>query len=293
MSRKNPKNLVRPVKPARLLSNVHKGSVMPNYQVISKEHYANKRWLRFSSYAHAEREALMPLTSTEMPKALMSLPIGFSRQDERYVPVAVMNIQPGKNLFVAPNGVWAGRYVPAAFRSYPFLLGRTPEGQQVLCIDEDAGLVGDGPDGEPFFDEDGQPSKPVLETLEFLNQLELGRQATAATCAVLAKHGLFQPWPIVVQGGAGEQKSVEGLFRIDEVALNKLSADALQEVSSLGGLAVAYCQLLSMQHLPLLARLAEAHAKAAKQPSVPVAPVGELNLEFLNKSETISFGGLG
>ena len=265
---------------------------MPNYQVISKARYEKKRWLRFSSYAHAEREAVMPLTSAELPKALMSLPIGFIRQGESYVPVAVMNVQPGKNLFVAPNGVWAGRYVPAAFRSYPFLLGRTPEGQQVLCIDEDAGLVSDGPGGEPFFDEDGQPSKPVLETLEFLNQLELARQATAVTCAMLAKHELFQPWPIVIQGDTGEQKSIEGLFRIDELALNKLSAEALLAVSSVGGLVMAYCQLLSMQHLPLLAQLAEAHARTAKQAAVPVAPVGDLNLEFLNKSETISFGGL-
>jgi hypothetical protein len=259
---------------------------MPNYQVISKNHFGNKRWLRYSSYAHAEREAVMPLSAAEMPKALLSLPVGFIRQGESYVPAAVLNLQQGKNLFVAPNGTWAGRYIPAAFRSYPFVLARTEDGQRVLCIDEDSGLIGDGPDGEAFFDETGEPAKAIRDVMDFLTQLEQSRLATAATCEVLARHELLQPWPITIQGDSGEQK-VEGLFRIDEAKLNALSAEALQEVRDAGGLTMAYCQLLSMQQLPALGQLAQAHAKAAQQVAAP--PPRELDLDFLSKSETISF----
>lgn len=267
---------------------------MPNYQAITKTHHGNKRWLRFTSYAHAEREALLPLSVPELPKAAMSLPVCFIRQGEVYSLAGIMNIQPGKNLLVAPNGQWVGAYVPAACRSYPFMLGKTQEGQPVLCIDEDAGLVTEGPEGEPFFDESGEPTKAVLDVMTFLTQMEQGRQAAVQACAVLAKHALIQAWPIVVQGENGEQKNIEGLFRIDEVALNKLPAEALAEVRDAGGLSIAFCQLLSMQHLPMLGKLADLHAKARVQASQAAAakPAGEINLDFLNKGETINLGGL-
>ncbi len=57
---------------------------MPNYQIISKAAYGNKRWLRYTSYAHAMQEAVMPLSLAELPKAAMSLPIGFIKQEDNY-----------------------------------------------------------------------------------------------------------------------------------------------------------------------------------------------------------------
>ncbi len=267
---------------------------MPNYQAITKNHHGSKRWLRFTSYAHAEREAIMPLSAAELPKAMMSLPVCFIRQDDAYVLAAVMNVTPGKNLLVAPSGQWVGAYVPAACRSFPFILGKTQEGQPVLCIDEDAGMVTDGSEGEPFFGEDGEPAKAVLDVMSFLTQFEQGRQAAAASCAVLAKYDLIQPWPIKLRSDTGET-SVEGLFRVDEIALNALPAEALLEVRNAGGLNIAYCQLLSMQHIAMLGKLAEMHANAKAQAVAPasVSPAaGELNLDFLNKGETINLGGL-
>jgi len=75
-------------------------------------------------------------------------------------------------------------------------------------------------------------------------------------CAALAAEGLFEPWPLTVQGPNGE-RNIEGLFRIDEKRLDRLDADALARVQKAGGLPVAYCQLLSktnIQTLGLIAR---------------------------------------
>jgi len=95
-----------------------------------------------------------------------------------------------------------------------------------------------------------------------------------------------------VQGDTVEQ-AVEGLFRIDEAALNQLPADAFMELRDSGALVLAYCQLLSMQHLPVLGQLAQLHAQAEQKAALPTTPGGELNLEYLNNSGTISFGNLG
>lgn len=263
---------------------------MPNFQAISRQSHAGKRWLRYSSYAFAMRDSVLPLILAELPKAVMSLPIGFIEQADGFVPVAVMGLEPEKNLFVAQDGRWVQSYIPVACRSYPFRLANTTDGQRVLCIDEDSGLLGDGPEGEAFFDDAGQIAPALGEIVRFLEQTEQSRQATAGACAVLREHQLIKPWPITVKTATGEQ-SVGGLFQIDEAALNQLPAAALEAVRNAGALTVAYCQMLSMQHLPVLGQLAAAHAKAAQQAAQPLPQSAELDIEFLKQGDTLNFGG--
>jgi len=265
---------------------------MPNYQVITRERHGAKRWLRYTGYAFAMREAVMPLALAELAKAALSLPIGFVAQGDGFVPVAVMSLQPEKNLFVAADGRWIHGYIPAAVRGYPFRLAKASDGRQVLCIDEDSGLVNDGPDGESFFDDEGKPVQALREIMDFLDQTEQSRQVAARACAVLSRHHLIQQWPIIRKTASGERK-LDGLFRIDEAALNLLAADALFEVRNAGGLHIAYCQLLSMQHLPALGELTAAHAKAEAQAAAAqiVTVPSELNLELFKKKDSISFNG--
>ena len=114
-----------------------------------------------------------------------------------------------------------------------------------------------------------------------------------AACDLLKQHQLIKPWPIKLKTDAGD-KDITGLFQIDEAALNLLSAEALLEIRNSGGLLLAYCQLLSMQHLSFLGQLAEAHAKADKaaaEAANNIVQNGELNIEFLKKNETLSFTG--
>ena len=68
-------------------------------------------------------------------------------------------------------------------------------------------------------------------------------------------------------------------------ALNTMPGEKLIELRALGGLTLAFCQLLSMQNLERLIELGNLHRKAAEQ-MIP----SELNLDFLNDSGTISFG---
>jgi hypothetical protein len=265
---------------------------MPNYQAISRERHAGQRWKRYTSYRFAAADSVVPLVAAELPKAVMSLPIAFIEQGEVYVPAAVLGLQPGNNVFVAPDGRWVGNYIPAAFRGYPFRLAKTEDGQQALCIDEDCDLLTDGPTGEAFFNDDGLPAQATLNILGFLTQIEQNRVVTATACAVLQKHTLIRPWPITLKTESGE-KQISGLFQIDEAALNQLSAEALLEIRDAGALPIAYCQLLSMQHLPLLGQLTEAQAKASAQALSlqQLALNGELNLDFLNQGGTFNFSG--
>lgn len=266
---------------------------MSNIFPVSVERHATKRWQRCVSYAFTAQDALCPLTLQELPRAVMSMPVALTTVEGGFAPAAVLGLQPGRNLFVTADGRWLAAYVPAAYRGHPFRLGVTPDGKQVLCVDEAAAQL-DASAGEAFF-ENGQLSAAVAGVLEFLGQVAAGRQVTRRACAMLQEYGLIQPWPIKLQAGAdaAASRSVEGLFRIDEAAFNALPGEALQRLRDVGALQLAYCQLLSMQHLAGLERLAQAHAQAAQQAAERArAKPAELDLEFLNRGETLSFSGL-
>lgn len=257
---------------------------MAQLTVISRENHAGKRWKRYTSYSFAAADAVAPLVAQELPRACLVLPVGFVKTEGGYQIVAVQGLQPGKNLWVAPDGRWLNTYVPAIYRGYPFVLANTEEGQRVLCVREDSGLVSDA-EGEMFFDEEGKPAKPVQDVLNFLDQVSANGQLTARLCALLDEHQLIQPWEIQVKADNGEQK-VQGLFRVDEAALNALPIDAFDALRQGGALPLVYCQLLSMQHLPRLGQLASQHAAAD---AVLEPESGELDLEFLRDDGNIRF----
>ncbi|OWW18997.1 SapC family protein [Noviherbaspirillum denitrificans] len=262
---------------------------MPKYQAISKTTFGNKFWRRYDSYVFAAKDLIAPLVMQEIPRALMHLPIGFVRQGDRYQPVAVLGFETGENLFVAQDGRWLAGYIPAAYRGYPFQLATTPDGEKVLVVDEESGLVNDV-QGEPFFDSNGNPAKSVTEVLGFLMQVHANKEATDRVCGILAEQHLIQPWPITVQEGAGERK-IEGLYCIDEAALNALPLESLEIVRRAGALPLAYCQLLSMQHLHSFSKLAEARAKTASAFNSTIG-IDELDLAFLNDGDTIRFSAI-
>jgi len=259
---------------------------MPTLHAVSRTTHAGKRWRRYESYAFAAQDALAPLVAQELPRAVLHLPMAFAVESGQFTPVALLGIQPGQNLLVAPDGRWLGAYTPAAYRAHPFALAHLPDGQQVLAFDADSGLLTES-GGEPFFDSDGRPAQAVQDIFACLTQVHAQRELTQRICKALAEHQLIQPWPITVQA-AGGARQIEGLYRIDEAALNALPAEALKALQQAGALPVAYCQLLSMQHLPLLGQLAQARHPAA--PPLPTAPHGELDLSFLSHNGTFSFG---
>lgn len=266
---------------------------MPQYQALSKNIHAGKHFKRYSSYQFASHQSIVPLVQQELAKASMSLAIGFVQHGEGFMPVAVQGLLPGKNLLVAPDGRWLGEYTPAAYRGHPFALLPNELGQWVLCVDTDSGLLSDT-EGEALFDVEGEPTQTVKEVISFLEQIAHNRQVTLAICKVLAEHQLIQPWPIKVQMPEGE-KAVTGLFRIDEAALSQIDASALKALQHAGALQMAYIQLLSMQHLGKLAEWAKLHAQHEQshaKTALPVNSKGELDLEFLNQSGTLSFASL-
>jgi hypothetical protein len=235
---------------------------MPQLSAITKQSYADKSFTRFSSYAFASKSGIASLVSAEITNALTAgLPMAFVKELDRFFLGAVLSLSPGTNLFVAPTGQWIGKYVPAAFRSYPFKLAKARgKDEQILCVDEESGLVKDDKSAEPFFNDKGELSKPVQDILNFLSQIEKNKMQTVRAVASLADAGVITEWPLKIKHG-DQEKPVTGLYRIDEAKLNSLEDERFLKIRKAGALPIAYAQLLSMGNIQVFEKLAKMHEK--------------------------------
>lgn len=258
---------------------------------ITLAKFANKRFLRNKDFSFSSSQAMAELVAREFPKAALAFPIAFVQAAESFKPVAVLSLQPGKNLLVDRDGRWLGTYIPAEFRGFPFLLAKTEDGRQILCVNDAHGSVSET-EGEPFFDDNGQITSAVKEILDFLSQVALNRETTLKLMTILQKYQLFTPWQIQVQIPHHEAYRVDGLFCVDETALNGLGADVLKELQESGALLLIYCQLLSMQHLSTLQKLAVSREISEKTESSSQNESSAHGVSFAVDNTTISYENL-
>ena len=262
---------------------------MADFQPITKADFTDRTWKRCPDFLFVAGEAVCPLTALELPKAMMYMPIAFTAANDEYTLVALLGLHPGENLYVNSSGQWLGKYVPALYRTYPFVMAKNEavEDQQVLCIDEDSGLL-DTEDAERrFFDEEGELSSELNELMHFLADVNASRDTTQRICKQLQAHDLLKSWKFQVRLGEDKQHKVEGLYCIDEAALNALSDDAFIELRKAGVLPLAYCQLLSMQRVSLFEQLLKVKARSGSG-SLP----DELILDPIEDTGTINFDNL-
>jgi hypothetical protein len=224
---------------------------------VDRERHVGKGWRRPRGYGFAAADALAPLGGSEFTHAVLAMPIGFVEKSGRYMPVALLGLAKGSNVFVGPDGQWLGSYVPAVFRTYPFSLEhREGNEQTILCVDEDSNLIVDlgGENIEKFFVADGSPSATTNTIADVLRRIEHDQTQTGLAVAALSEAGVITPWPLKVPANS-QQVTISGLYRIDEPALNALDDPTFSKLRKASSLVVAYGQLLSMPQVSVLLRV--------------------------------------
>jgi hypothetical protein len=195
----------------------------------------------------------IPATVDEFTLLARHYPIIFAVGDNP-VPLALMGLTEGVNAFMDDDGVAleANLYVPAYIRRYPFLLARLTENSDELslCFDPTVGAVGEFEDGEPLFEEDGQPSKATKAILEFCEQFEAAGQRTGAFIEDLVKSDLLMDGEVAIQPeGAAQPFIYRGFRMVDEEKLKNLRGDELRKYNQSGLLALIYAHLFSLSQV--------------------------------------------
>lgn len=220
----------------------------PQWQAVRPSRHADAGWLPYTDYKHAEGFTTTPLLMAELPQAINIYPLAFVQDDDKYQLVALHSLRPNLNLFVNPQGKWLAPYVPAWYRSYPMrLLQDETNNNYLLCVDEASPLfqekVAEG--GQAFFGADKKPSEEAQQVINFLQQCQQNRLITERQVQRLADAGLIRPWEIKLKNEDGNTQSIDGLFHIDESALQQLPGATLEELAKTGALALAYAQLFA------------------------------------------------
>ncbi len=247
---------------------------MADIRVISYNEHGNKRWFKPADFRFAAKDKVVAVTLSEIPKAMLSLPLAFIKTDLSYQPVVVQGLLEEKNLLITPNGQWVADYIPLLYRTMPFKLAKNAEEQFVLCVDHESGLVTDTPAGYRFLEDEKKMSAEANANATLLMQFEADRPRTAQACKLLGDYGVIEPWVLQLQQN-DEIVTTEGLYRINENKLMEVPAEVLAQLRDCGGLMLCYAQLISthhMQHLGTLLQRTHWAVKAAES-ATKVAPL--------------------
>ncbi len=117
-------------------------------------------------------------------------------------------------------------------------------------------------------------------------------QTTDVAVAALAEARVIQPWPIKLKAEQSE-RSITGLYCIDEVALNALADDVFLKLrKTSGALPIAYAQMLSMGQLGIFQHLARLQAQLRPPPASAPCPKASIASSRCRAAIQSSFGEL-
>jgi hypothetical protein len=197
------------------------------------------------------------LSAPEMARAALDYPIGFIRENPSgdFLPVAVLGLRGGENLFVDSSGRWREHsYVPAYVRRYPFCIVELPsaeaaaEPQRLICVQEDR-LV---PSPTPFFDAQGEPTPAWTPALQLIEAIEGARLQTRTFARRLDAFGLMTPFDALAMPSGGVPMRLQGLYRVDEEKLKGLAERELRQLLRKNELRAVYAHLLSLENFARL-----------------------------------------
>jgi hypothetical protein len=215
-------------------------------------------------YDFARKVNSVILTAVEIPLAAREYTIVFAGNDDVVVPVVILGIKDGENLYVKDDGGWDATYIPAFVRRYPFVFSQSDDGKTfTLCVDEDwAGCNREG-HGEKLFDEPGERTEYLQNVLKFLEEYQGQFQRTQAYCKKLLEFELLESMKADLTLGDGQKHSLTGFRVVNRTKLKELPADKLAELAKTDELELTYNHLQSMNNLLLMPkRASERDAKA-------------------------------
>jgi len=167
---------------------------------------------------------------------------------EKRLPVVVMGLNQGENLFIDADGNYEqDTMLPAFARRYPFVSASNgPDQPSTVCVDVEADGIGEN--GQlPFFDENGEPTEALQKAIEFVSAFDADARSTEMFVQRLIELDLFEPKDVTLKDNTtGESKKVAEYYGVAEQKLNALPTDVYLKLRDEGFLLAIYSHLISL-----------------------------------------------
>jgi len=247
------------------------GSQLPQFynKVVALNNEGHGSWkIRPEvNHSYARDTNAVLITAIEFSLVACEYPIVFIESGDSIVPIAVLGLKTGQNLFVTAENQWDAKYIPAYVRRYPFILSgdeSTPgETTYTVCIDEDyAGFSQDS--GEPLFLDSGEHSDYLKNVVAFLKDYQSQGLATAGFCKTIKKLDILEPMQANFKANKGDDITVAGFMVVNRDKLKSKKPLELAELVKSDEMGLIYHHLASLTNFSnLTSRYAKSSTLAA------------------------------
>jgi hypothetical protein len=238
---------------------------------LNADVHRNARLTAFEGdFGFSRQTNSIPLAAIEFFDTAREFPIAFTGPEGgAQFPIALVGVRQNENLFVGDDGRWAGRYVPAFVRRYPFVLAEKQDAEDFnVYLDEAYPGFGEK-DGERLFTDGGEHTPLLKQALEFLSTYQGEIRRTRQFTERLQALGLLVPRVLEVQRPNEAPMVLQGFSMVDEQKLMALPDADLLDLARTGFLAWVYAHLMSLANVANLATRLDAKftAAAAQEPA--------------------------
>ena len=225
-----------------------------------------------ADYSFSKGVNSVPLMAVEFPHAAAEYAIVFSGTADAFIPAVILGMRGNENLYLAAEGGWQAKYIPAFVRRYPFVFSSSQDGKTfTLCIDEAFPGFNQKGRGQRLFDAEKKPTAYVSNVLKFLEQYQVEFRRTQAFCGKLKELALLEPMRAQANLKSGERLALTGFMAVSRDRLKALPAEKLAELAKTDELELLYLHLHSMRNFSaMVERLGGKQAGGPAEP--PIAP---------------------
>lgn len=225
---------------------------------LSFEKHGKLRLNELRDFRQFASQHLVPVVFQEFYRLATEFPLVFARSSESgdFVPVAMMGLTKGRNLY-CQSPQWTPVFIPASFMLTPLSLVRVDNEKMeaVICIDDDNPLLNES-SGEPMFEADGSYTEYLQKRIDHVTEVTRQSLQTSALCQLLVEKQLLRTRPVSLQQSANSTRyELEGIYTIDEEALERLDEQEFLTLRQRGLLPLIYSHLTSLHQFDRLLRL--------------------------------------
>ncbi len=224
---------------------------------VSPAAHGHLRLERGGELGFAATAQTLPLGLGEIEAAARNYPVLFTTGADP-LPVALLGLAEGSNLFVDAEGHWRKEcYVPAHVRAYPFILVEDkPNSTTYVGMDDSAACLGTER-GQALF-EDGKPTPALNEAIAFCSSYRANLAAAAAMAKALEAAGLLHEEEARVNFRDGTVMRLRGFRLLHRDRLDHVSDEMFLDWRRRGWLGAIYAHVHSAWQWTKLIDLAAA-----------------------------------
>jgi SapC len=223
-------------------------------EIINLEQHKNIAAKELTSVAFAKSSISAPIGFAEFYEVCRDYPIFFAKDAQgQWFATAIFGYK-DENLFIDNEGKWkAGKYIPAFFRRYPFILVKTDDENFSLAFDSVCGEETNESNAvRAFFEKDGSPSEFTKNAFKFLLEIQNEAVATEGFIKDLESWGLLEEKSAQIVSPDGNTHVINGFFTVNEQKLAALSDKKRSDICKKGAIPLITAHLISLGNIQRL-----------------------------------------